>query len=223
MFVKDYMTRHPIMIAPDAPLAEAQRLMTSHSIRHLPVVADGKRLLGLVTPQRLAVDPERLGSLDVWEITRQLGKLTVKDVMIKGRDLCTITPEATIEEAASLMIKNKISGVPVVDDDKTVIGVITETDLFVELMDLLGAIDEGWRVVVRVPDRKGEMRKIVSAITDHDWGIMALGSVRAPKTKNKWDIVLKVRYCTKAELLTVLSEIDGQEVIDVREVSLADR
>ena len=49
MFVKDYMTRHPIMIAPDTRVIEAQKLMGENNIRHLPIVGDGKRILGLVT------------------------------------------------------------------------------------------------------------------------------------------------------------------------------
>ena len=88
MLVRDYMTRHPIMVEPEAPVAEAQRLMLENHIRHLPVVGDGKRLVGLVTRQRLAVSPELLSSLDVWEITRYLSNLTVGKVMITGA-ICT--------------------------------------------------------------------------------------------------------------------------------------
>src|SRR5262249_12142038 len=126
MLVKDYMTRHPIMIEPNRRVVEAQRLMGENNIRHLPVVADGKRLLGLVTRQRLAIRPEQLGSMDVWELTRYLADLTVSKVMIAGSELRTIGPNATIEEAADLMIANKISGVPVVEDGNIVVGIITE-------------------------------------------------------------------------------------------------
>ena len=64
MLVKDCMTRHPIMVSPSTAAAEAQRLMTDNRIRHLPVVGDGKRLVGLVTRMSLAIDPAILGSLD---------------------------------------------------------------------------------------------------------------------------------------------------------------
>ncbi|HXV41598.1 MAG TPA: CBS domain-containing protein, partial [Anaerolineae bacterium] len=126
MLVKDYMTRHPIMIGPDMPVTEAQKLMAEYKIRHLPVVGDGKRLLGLVTRQRLSIPPERLGSLDVWEITRFLSDLTVNKVMVKGQEVRTITPEATIEEAADLMIRHKIGSLLVVEDRDVVVGIITE-------------------------------------------------------------------------------------------------
>lgn len=216
MLVKDYMTRHPIMIEPTLRVAEAQKLMAENGIRHLPVVGAGKRLLGLVTRQRLAIPAEKLTSLDVWEITRYLSNLTAGDVMIKGPDLKAIGQEATLEEAADLLIRNKISGLPVVEDG-IVVGIITETDLLVELQNLLGAVDAGWRLVMRVPDRPGEFRKLVRVISDQGWGIMAMGSVRSPKQPGRWDIILKVRYCTRDELMAVLEKVEDQEIVDVRE------
>jgi acetoin utilization protein AcuB len=217
MLVKDYMTRHPIMIEEHARVIEAQQIMTKNNIRHLPVVGDGKRLIGLVTRQRLMLPPETLASLDVWEIARHLSDMTAGKVMIKGADLKTITPEATLEEAAELMIRHKVGGLPVLEDGGVVCGIITETDLLVELQNLLGAQDAGYRVVVRVPDRMGEFRKLVRVISDKGWGIMAMGSVRSPKIPDKWDIVLKVRHTTKGDLLLALREIPDQEVIDIRE------
>ncbi len=220
MLVRDYMTRHPIMVDPSVGVTEAQRIMMENHIRHLPVVGDGKRLLGLITRQRLSIPPERLGSLDVWEITRYLSSLTVGKVMITGDDLQTIGPDATLEEAAGLLIKHKVGGLPVVEDGGVVTGIITETDLLIELQHLLGARDSGWRVVVRVPDRRGELRKIVRAISEKGWGIMAMGSVRSPRRDGSWDVVVKVRYSTREELVAALSAIEEQEIVDVRETAV---
>ena len=217
MLVRDYMTRHPIMLSSEAPVAEAQRLMMENHIRHLPVVGDGKRLVGLITRQRLAVSPELLNSLDVWEITRYLSSLTVGKVMITGSDLHTIGPDATLEEAADLMIRNKVGGLPVVEDGQVVVGILTETDLLIELQNLLGGPEAGWRVVVRVPDRVGEFRKIVRVITDNGWGMMAMGSVRSPRRPGFWDVVVKVRHCSRDELVAALSAVEDQEIVDVRE------
>ncbi|MGB9592631.1 MAG: CBS domain-containing protein, partial [Anaerolineae bacterium] len=108
MLVKDYMTRHPFVAEPSMSIVEAQRLMGENNIRHLPVVGEGKRLLGLVTRSSLLVDPRRLSSLDVWEIARYLSGLTVRDVMIKARDVITIHPDATIEDAARIMVERKV-------------------------------------------------------------------------------------------------------------------
>lgn len=219
MLVKDYMTRHPIMIGPDMRITEAQKLMTESGVRHLPVTGDGKRLLGLITRQRLSIPPERLGSLDVWEITRYLADLTVSKVMVKGPDLQTISPAATIEDAADLMIRHNIGSLPVVEDGSVVVGIITESDLLIELQNLLGANDAGWRVTVRVPDRDGEFSKLTRGMLERGWGIMAMGSVRSPKQPDHWDIVIKVRRCTGDELMALVAEIPDQTVIDLRETA----
>ena len=219
MLVKDYMTRHPIMIEPTRRVVEVQKLMAANNIRHLPVVGGGKRLIGLVTRQRLAIRPDQVESMDVWELTRYLSELTVAKVMISGPDLHTIHPDATLEEAADVMITNKISGAPVLEHGGIVVGIITETDLLIELRNLLGAIDPGWRVVVRVPDRNGEFRKLIRVISDNGWGIMALGSVRTPKRPDRWDLIVKVRYAQRDDLVRAIGQIEGQELVDLRETT----
>jgi len=208
------------MIGSDMPIIEAQKLMIENGVRHLPVTGDGKRLLGLITRQRLSIPPERLGSLDVWEITRYLADLTVSKVMVKGADLRTIGPEATIEDAANLMIRHKVGSLPVVEDGGVVTGIITDIDMLIELQDLLGANDDGWRVTVRVPDRTGESSKLSKVILDNGWGIMAMGGVRAPKHPDAWDLVVKVRRCTREQLEAAIASIPDQKIIDIRETAI---
>ncbi|GAB4545538.1 MAG: CBS and ACT domain-containing protein [Anaerolineae bacterium] len=217
MLVRDYMTRHPLMAEPDMSIIEAKRYMGENDIRHLPIVGDGKRLTGLVTRQSLLVDPGRLGSLDVWEIARYLSGLRVKDVMVKARDVIVIDPQATIEDAARLMSERRIGCLPVLEDG-IVVGIITETDLLAHLTMLLGGNVAGVRVTIRVPDRLGEFAKVTSAIASRGWGIYASGGAPAPKAPNYWDLVVKVRNVPRDELVSVLQEIEGQQIIDVREV-----
>jgi acetoin utilization protein AcuB len=216
MLVRDYMTRHPIMISPATSAAEAQRMMAESKVQHLPVVGDGKRLLGLVTRERLRIPSTDLASLNVWEISRILANLTVEDVMVKGKDLHTTDPNTTLEDAARTMVDNKVGSLPVIEDG-IVVGIITEADMLVQLAQLLGAYVPGVRVMVRVPNRIGETAKITSAIASQGWGIYASGSGPAPKDPDLWDIVLKVRGASKEAIVAALEKIDGQEVVDVRE------
>ena len=216
MLVKDYMTRHPIMIPPSMAAAEAQKIMSENKVRHLPVVGDGKRPLGLVTRQSLRIPPAELGSLNVWEITRFLSELKVKDIMVPAKELSTIGPDATLEEAAQVMADNRYGCLPVVEED-VVVGIITETDLLLQLADLLGGYIPGVRATVRLPGKIGGYAKIISAISAKGWGMYATGSVRAPKREGYWDIVLKVRDVSKDELLDVLGQLAECEIVDVRE------
>jgi acetoin utilization protein AcuB len=218
MLVKDYMTRHPIMISPETPATEAQNLMIENNVRHLPVVGDGKRLLGLITRERLKVPPTDLGSLNVWEISRFLSNLKVKDMMIKKNDLFTTTPDTTLEDAAQVMCQHRVGSLLVVEEE-IVVGIITEVDMLAELSNLLGGNFPGVRVTIRTPDQVGEYAKITSAIAESGWGIYTSGGVPSPKKEGFCDVIVKVRGAPKDELVSVLEKIEGQEIIDVREYS----
>lgn len=126
--VKSWMTKDVITIGVDTTLPEAHKLMTEHSIRRLPVIENG-RLVGIVTRGDVReAEPSDATSLSIWEINYLLAKLRVEKIMT--RQPVTISPEATIGEAAKLMLEKKISGLPVVDNQNQVIGIITESDIF---------------------------------------------------------------------------------------------
>ena len=127
--VKVWMTRNVLTADPGTTLPEAHQLMMKHKIRRLPVVEKNGRLLGIVTLGDVrGAQPSQATSLSVWEMNYLLAKLKLKEIMTA--DPVTIDPEATIGEAARLMLENKVSGLPVVDDEHKVIGVITESDIF---------------------------------------------------------------------------------------------
>ncbi len=218
MFIKDYMTRHPVMIEAKASIVEAQGIMAETHVRHLPVVGEGKRLTGLITQETLRVPPTQLTSLNVWEITRFLSNLTVKDVMIKGRSVITVGPDATIEEGARIMVENKIGCLPVVEDG-IVVGIITDVDIMAHLMEMMAAQSKGVRTTVRMAgDKPGELAKLVAAVAAQGWGIDALGGAPAPRDADKWDAVIKLHGMPKEKVASVLGSIPGQDIVDIREV-----
>ncbi len=218
MFVKDYMTRHPLIAEPTMPVLEAQRFMGENKVRHLPVVGDGKRLLGLVSRQSLMVDPGKLGSFNLWEIASYMSDLRVQDVMVKAENVFTVQPNATLEEATHIMVDHRVGCLPVMENN-VVVGIITEIDMLVHLSNLLGGHVHGVRATIRVPDRIGEYAKITNAVASRGWGIYASGSVQSPKNPESWDVVIKVRNVPKELLAAALMSVEEQELIDIRETS----
>jgi acetoin utilization protein AcuB len=215
MLVKDCMTRHPAMISLDTPLTEAQKIMVENKIRHLPVAGSGKRLLGLVTRQRLAFKPEFLASLNVWEITRYLSSMTVKDVMLKAPQVHTTEPDQTIERAAKIMTDKKIGCLPVIEDE-VIIGMLTEIDLLLSYQILLGLPFSGVRVTVRMPDRLGELAKIAKVLGDNQLCVVTIGAYPSPRKEGFYDAVIKISGIAPEELLQMLGQIEGQEIIEYR-------
>jgi len=215
MLVNDCMMRHPIMISPTTPAAEAQKIMAENQIRHLPVVGSGKRLEGLITSQRLALMPADLGSLNVWEITRALGHLTVKDVMVKTADVHCITADRTIEFAASLMTRNKIGCLIVVEEDNVVIGLLTEADLLHAFQEMLGLPAKGVRVTVRMPEDERFIH-LAAVMVENRWGVMGIGSFPSPRNPGYWDVVIKIPHVSVDEVREALSVLTNMTIADIR-------
>jgi CBS domain-containing protein len=125
--VAQWMSTPPLTVAPSTSLVTAQRLMQRQHVRRLPVVADG-RLIGIITWGDLrAAQPSAATTLSVYEARALLDKVPVAACMT--RDPLTVAPDASVLEAAQLILDHKIGGLPVVDDGD-VVGMITESDLF---------------------------------------------------------------------------------------------
>ena len=140
--VKDVMTRDPISIDPEAPLGTVIALMREKGIRHLPVVDDAGRLVGIITDRDLrnaAIAPALAEHLSLGAQRRLRGAkqaledLKVKDAMTWG--VVTTHPEATITRAAAVMFERRIGSLPVVEAEKLV-GILTERDLLKALMKI---------------------------------------------------------------------------------------
>ena len=122
--VKDWMSRDVVTVMPDTTLPAAHRLMTDNQIRRLPVVKNN-RLVGIITFGDVrGAEASEATMLSIWE----LNYLIAREIMTP--DPITISQDATIGEAARAMLDNKISGLPVVDGQGRMVGIITESDIF---------------------------------------------------------------------------------------------
>jgi acetoin utilization protein AcuB len=217
MLVKDCMTRHPILVPPAMQAVEAQRIMAENNVRHLPVTGNGKRFLGLLTRSRLTISADALGSLNVWEITRLLAGLTVKELMIRAENVVTVEPSKTVERAARMMADHKIDCLPVIEDG-LVVGILSEVDVLRSFQEMLGLPAQGIRVTVRMPDRSGEFAKLTAVLAAQKLGIMGIGTFPSPRCPGYYDAVLKIPNISMAEAEAVFSQIPEQSIVDIREV-----
>ncbi len=216
MLVQDRMTKNPITISPDTAVPDALRLMREHKVRRLPVVDRHGILVGIVSDKDLLyASPSPATTLAVWEIPELLGKLRVDKVMTRG--VITVEEDTSLEEAARIMADNKIGGLPVMRAG-SLVGIITETDLFKMLLELLGGRRAGVRIAVSVPSVKGELSKITTAIFDKGGNIVGIGLKNIlGSTGNMAEVVLKVQDIGKVELVETLRPLVSS-IIDVREV-----
>lgn len=126
--VSDWMTRDVITTTRNAPIANTHQMMREKNIRRLPVVENGK-LLGIVTIGDVReASPSDATTLSIWELNYLWAQLTIEKIMT--RNVLTVNPETSILDAAEIMLEHKVSGLPVVDEQHKLVGIITESDIF---------------------------------------------------------------------------------------------
>jgi acetoin utilization protein AcuB len=156
------MSAPAITIDVNSSMQDALTLMKTHKISMLPVM-DGTRLVGVVTDSDLKrVSPSGATSLEIHEILYLLSSIRIKDIMT--RNAITASADFTIEETAELLMDKRISGVPVVDAQGGVIGVISHTDLFRVIISMTGVRKKGVQFAFRLEDRGGSILEVVSVI-----------------------------------------------------------
>lgn len=164
MFVRDCMSSPAVTITPDTPFQVALQTMQAHNFRRLPVVDKNGRLAGIVSERDLLhAAPSPASSMSVWEHNYLLSRLTVQQVMTRA--IIITTPDTPVEHAASLMIANRIGGLPVVDAHDRVVGMITETDIFRVFVQMLDGHEGSVRLTIELPEDKGLPFELIESIS----------------------------------------------------------
>jgi acetoin utilization protein AcuB len=132
------------------------------------------------------------------------------------RDVITIDPDTTIEEAARIMADENIGCLPVLRDEKLV-GIITDSDVFNIMVNLLGARRPGVRMTVFQPDRAGEVARLTRTIHENGGYLSVFVTYPTPDPEI-WASVVKVANIPAATLTEVIGNMDEADVQDVREV-----
>ena len=192
------MIPDPITISQNASISEAIELMKVNSIRHLPVVSEGRQLEGFLT----------LADLKQGLIPSMLGDLTLKDLMIK--EPITVSPDDDIEFAAQLIYKNKIGGMPVVKGNELV-GIITATDILRTFIDMMGILSSTSRIDVVIDDQSGGLKKALQIINDKGGDIINVGMTSQQTGKRTY--YFRLAACKTAAIKKALQN-QGYEVIE---------
>ncbi len=213
MFVSERMTRNPVTILETASIDDGLHLMRQRKVRRLPVLDSAGKLVGIVSDKDLLhAAPSPATSLSVYELHYLLAKLTIKQVMTSP--VITIGPDIPVEEAARIMADNKIGGLPVVEGGNLV-GIITETDVFKVLLELLGARTPGVRLTVAAQDAKGVLARISRTVFDAGANIVSVAAYNGP-VAGEWRVMFKLTDVTAAGVQKALEQT-GVTVVDVRD------
>jgi acetoin utilization protein AcuB len=209
------MTTPVLTVTPNTPFQAALKLMHEHKVRRLPVVDKHGRLAGIVAERDLLhASPSPISSLSVWEMNYLLGKLTIQQVMT--RSIIITTPDTPIEHAASLMVANKIGGLPVVDDSNHVVGIITETDIFRSFVEMLDGQD-GIRLTLDLSETEDIPFDLIESIYRNGGKVTAMGTLPHASGRRAVIVLKNLSLSLISQSLNGL----GNQLVDVYDLSNA--
>lgn len=170
MFVSRSMTRKVITISKDAAILDAQEKMAEHRIRHLPVVEEKGHLVGVVTDRdiRSALPYSIFNDSDCSKAHEKITSLTIGDIMAEN-PFC-ISPMDTIQDALLLIEQKRVGAFPVVDENGSLVGIISVRDLLRAFAGVLGLGEPGTLICIIVDEKIGQLKKIVDIITEEKIG-----------------------------------------------------
>ena len=172
MLVKDWMSKTVITVDVDDSMQDAVKLLKDHDIRMLPVLKKGS-LAGVITDRDLKrASASDATTLEIHELLYLVSNIKVREVMTPNP--VTVPFDYTVEETAQILLKNKISGVPVVDVAGNVVGTITQDDLFKVIISLTGVDQKGIQLALQIEDQPGSITKTIDIIRKHDGRIMSV-------------------------------------------------
>jgi acetoin utilization protein AcuB len=224
MLVKNWMTKDVKTVDVNTSMQQAITLMQEMKINLLPVM-DGDKLIGVISDRDLKkASPSDATTLDIHEILYLISKLKIKDLMRKKP--VTVSWDLTIEEAAAILLEKRLSSLPVLDDQKKLVGIITKNDIFKALIALTGFGKKGIQIAVSVLDMPGkikEIRDIIAFFGARTASILSSGEDAEPgrihiyfriydlgRTKMP-ELIKKVEE--KADLLYVVDHKEGTRTI----------
>ncbi len=201
MLIRRWMTKDPVTIAPDEMLAEARRKLDNGNFRRLPVVEKG-RLVGIITDRDLRRHASRL------EYTR------VDAVMVSP--VITVAPDMLLDQAANLLVKHKVGGLPVMEGGKLV-GIITAIDMLRAFGEMLGTAEEGVsRIDLAFSGDSFDLAMIAELVAQSSGEVLGMGSYEGERDRKDQIFYLRVRTEDARRTARMLTE-QGFSVVAIHQ------
>jgi len=172
MLIKDWMATDILTVDANTSVMRATRTMKDNNIRRLPVMSHGK-LLGVITDRDLKeASPSTTSDIDIHEMYYLLSEMKIKDVMT---DKCiALKQNDTLEKAALVMLRERISGIMVLDDDENLVGLLSETDIMSGFIQATGIQDGAYQYVIDMPDAPGSVTRVIDLLRKKDSRVLSI-------------------------------------------------
>lgn len=211
MYVKNQMSQNVLTVTTDTPILKTLELFKEFGYSQIPVVNGEGKIVGLVTERILRdVTPSKATSLSIFEINYLLQKTLSGDVMQK--EVITAPQEILLEEAAKILRDNDIGSLPILDENKKLVGMITRTDITNAFIRLMGFDKEGARISIEVDDHPGALHKITGIIKELGLDINSISTYELEN--DLFEVVFRIKSYEIDELVNKLKEV-GYKVLSI--------
>lgn len=198
MLVKEWMATSPIVIEENTSIMKATQIMKENDIRRIPVVRNG-HLVGIISDRDIKeAAPSKATTLDVHELYYLLSEIKVKDIMTP--DPITLKTDDSVEKAAVIMLENRISGMPVLDDNGQVVGMITQTDVFKVMISITGAYKSPIQIAFDIDDTPGSLNKLLNALREHGGRIVSVLTSHENMPAGRREVYMRLKDMPDNEL-----------------------
>ena len=207
MLVENWMSKDVITVDVNDSMQDATRLLKEHNIRGLPVMENGK-LVGVVTDRDLKkASASDATTLEIHELLYLISKIKIKEIMTKNP--ITIPLDYTIDEAAEILLDNKLTGAPVVDDKGQVVGIITQTDIFRVLVSLTGVREKGIQLGFQLENRPGSIKQVADIIRKYGCSVVSILS-SSDKNSDYRHVYIRACNCDRGRLEQLKEELKAK-------------
>ncbi len=216
MRVRDFMKTNVITVPSSTSIYDALKIMKENNIKRLPIVDNGK-LVGIVSRKGLKeATPSKATTLSIYELNYLLSKMTVKDVMHKK--VITVSPDTSFEQAAFIMHKYQIGGLPVLEKGKLV-GYISSNDLFNVMVQMNGLDKPVTRFTIEIDDDKTDTAivDIATLMKEKNIEIRLLSVMDLPQYLHKKHLIVRTELIENIDEIKKLINDKGYNVVSVIE------
>jgi acetoin utilization protein AcuB len=147
----------------------------------------------------------------VYELNYLLSSIKVKDLMTTN--LAYVRPDETVEFAAILMLENKISSLPVINNKGRLIGIITQTDIFKVLINITGVYTGGIQFAFSLEDRSGSIREAADTIRLYGGRIVSVLSTRETAEEGRRNVYIRSSPLPEEKLRDLVKELEEKFIV----------
>nr|WP_321259756.1 CBS domain-containing protein [uncultured Pseudodesulfovibrio sp.] len=198
MLVANWMTKDVVTISSDRSMMKASKVMKDKSISRVPVVDGDGKIVGIISDRDIKdASPSKATTLDMHELYYLLSEIKIQDIMTKKP--MTIRSDETVEKAAVLMLEGNFGGLPVIDEDDKVVGIITDTDIFKVLVEISGVYEGGSQVCLQVSTEAGSLAPVLDYLKANNARIMNIMTRNVSESESIKDVYIRIREMEKPE------------------------